>query len=486
VRVAVAVGARSAHLTVELRRAGKIVACHRRRLKPGRHALKLAVDAPELWWPAGEGSPALYEVRVDAAVAGRVVATWTREVGFKHVTWRPNAGAPAGALPWICVVNHRPVFLQGVNWTPARLDYLEARSAEVRGLVAQYRKIGCNLLRVWGGAGLETTEFYAACDRAGLMVWQEFPLSSSGMDSCPPEDVAFVAEAAAIARHFVRARQHHASLLLWCGGNELHRTVDGTPGGARRPLEASHPVLAALTRVVAREDPGRRFLPTSPFGPRFGAMRDEFGRGLHHAVHGPWGLDGFAGMAEWKSYWQDDDALFRSEVGVAGACEAGLIARFAGNEPLWPPTNAYWQHTAAWWAQWERLRRRIGAAPAAEALPRYVALTQREQAEHLALAARLTKARFPACGGFLVWMGHDAFPCPANTSLIDFERKLKPAAHALAAVFGSQNQPARLGSNHPSRTISPCAGRAQVPVGFKSMDRRPGPLRIPPNGNLAP
>jgi hypothetical protein len=32
-------------------------------------------------------------------------------------------------------------------------------------------------------------------------------------------------------------------------------------------------------------------------------------------------------------------------------------------------------------------------------------------------------------------MGHDSFPCTANTAVIDFEGEMKPAAHALAAVF---------------------------------------------------
>ena len=52
------------------------------------------------------------------------------------------------------------------------------------------------------------------------------------------------------------------------------------------------------------------------------------------------------------------------------------------------------------------------------------------------------EARLPdswiECGGFIVWMGHDSFPCTANTSVIDYEGNLKPAALALADVFGNQ------------------------------------------------
>jgi beta-mannosidase len=32
-------------------------------------------------------------------------------------------------------------------------------------------------------------------------------------------------------------------------------------------------------------------------------------------------------------------------------------------------------------------------------------------------------------------MGHDAFPCPANTAVLDFLGRPKPAADALRKIF---------------------------------------------------
>ena len=53
----------------------------------------------------------------------------------------------------------------------------------------------------------------------------------------------------------------------------------------------------------------------------------------------------------------------------------------------------------------------------------------------LDMAARACKERFPRCGGMMVWMGHDAFACPANTSILDFEGEAKPAYFALQEVL---------------------------------------------------
>jgi beta-mannosidase len=71
-------------------------------------------------------------------------------------------------------------------------------------------------------------------------------------------------------------------------------------------------------------------------------------------------------------------------------------------------------------------------------LDEYVDWSQERQARALEIAAGSAKGRFPRCGGFLVWMGHDSFPCTANTSIIDFEGNLKPAAHAIRRIFRGQ------------------------------------------------
>jgi beta-mannosidase len=68
-------------------------------------------------------------------------------------------------------------------------------------------------------------------------------------------------------------------------------------------------------------------------------------------------------------------------------------------------------------------------------LDEYVTWSQERQRRALAMAATSAKRRFPRCGGFLVWMGHDSFPCTANTSVIDFHGELKPAAKELGRIY---------------------------------------------------
>jgi len=383
------------------------------------------------------GAQRLYTVRTEICRADGT-RVWSREteVGFKHVEWRACNGAPSDAEPWICVVNGKPVFLCGANWVPPRASYPDSTFDDYTRLVELYRDMGCTILRVWGGAMLETEAFYSLCDRAGIMVWQEFPLSSSGVENYPPDEPSSIELLVSIARTYIRRRAHHASLLLWCGGNELTEGEDGGRFGAK-PIGYGHPCIAALRTLVLSEDPAHRFIPTSASGPRFNGDMAFIGKGLHHDVHGPWGMGGFANIEAWRAYWEADDALFRSEVGMPGACDVEMLRKYAGDQPVWPPQGPYWMHTAAWWTQWDRYRAELEDLPEEEALAEYVRRTQAHQAEAYAIAARACKTRFPKCGGFIIWMGHDCFPCPANNSVIDFDQKPKPAYYALREVFRS-------------------------------------------------
>jgi beta-mannosidase len=142
-------------------------------------------------------------------------------------------------------------------------------------------------------------------------------------------------------------------------------------------------------------------------------------------------------IEQWEAYWNSDDALLRSETGLPGASNAELIYRYCGDSNPWPPTsqNPYWIHSNAWWIQWDVFNAQIKGLTETEKYASFVALSQELQANGLAIAANSCKSRFPQCGGFILWMGHDAFPCLANTSIIDYEGNPKPAYYALKKIF---------------------------------------------------
>ncbi len=424
-------GTATDHVRIELGRDGEVI--HSQAVSVPEFVDGLYIEGlpVELWWPNGAGTQPLYELfccLIDQA--GCVLDERKRTVGFKSLTWAQCDEAPPGADPWLCSLNGRPVFLQGVNWTPIRPNYADVTDDQYEDRLASYVDLGCNMLRVWGGAFLEKRVFYDLCDRLGLLVWQEFPLSSSGLDNDPPRDPEAIDQLAGIAGSYIERRAHHVCLAIWSGGNELQ--ADGVP------VDITHPMIARLSEVVGNGDPDRRFLPTSPSGPRFSAREEEFGQGVHWDVHGPWNVVGEL-SEQWTRYWKNADALFYSEIGAPGASGVEVIRRYRGDLPEMPAAreNPLWRRTG-WWIEWDRFIAECGREP--DSLEEYVSWSQTRQSTALAIAARSARDRFPRCGGFLVWMGHDSFPCTANTSILDFHGQPKPAAYALRAIFRDEER----------------------------------------------
>ncbi len=393
----------------------------------------LNIDGVLLWNLNGKGNQYLYNLDLELLDAEyEIIDKIYRKIGFRKIEWDNCAHSSSDALPWLCKINGVPVFLQGFNWTPVRVMFADVTEEEYRNLLWKYKELGVNILRVWGGAFLEKKCFYDLCDELGIFIWQEFPLSSSGIDNTPSEDCDLISRMGDIIRCYINRRHYHTSLLMWGGGNELY-TKDN-----RRPLDFSHPMLMEVKRVVEGMDKFHRLLPSSPSGPSIYNDKSLYGNGVMHDVHGPWWLPEEPSddeMSNIKRYWAESDALFHSEAGVPGASSINIFRKYYPKEYLSNVGvyNPIWTRFL-WWVEEKHF---LDDNPELRTIPleKYIEWSQRRQEKGLSIAFKEAKKRFPSCGGFIVWMGHDCFPTPANTSIIDFDGEYKPVAYLLKKIM---------------------------------------------------
>ena len=302
-------------------------------------------------------------------------------------------------------------------------------------LLTIYQKMGINTIRIWGGDFAEKEWFYNLCDEPGIMIMQDFPISSSGLDNYPSKDPLVIAEMSYIVKQYLIRLEHHISILLWCAGNELYELTDNNV-----PVTDKHILIRTMKEWVSQLDPQRRFLTGSPSGPNKTAGWKNFGKGINRDVHGPWKLPyatDDSTMNAVSRFWKTDDALFHSEVGVPGAMSAEMINKYRGSFRAMPANtnNPLWR-TVNWWTDWrEYLKEQCETS--LNSIAKYVEWSQKRQTEGLCIALKSCKERFPGCGGFIIWLWHDSYPCPVNTSLIDFEGNLKPAAIELQKILKS-------------------------------------------------
>ena len=397
----------------------------------------IPVENVELWWPNGRGSRPLYNVTVKVKSSdGNLCDSASKRVGFRSVEFVQNPGSPQGALPYTAVVNGQPVFLRGIDWVPISPLYGNVTKEQYRNHLTRFCDMNCNILRVWGGAILEKQDFYDTCDELGLMVWQEFPQSSSGLNNTPPDDPDVLEELRKVAEVFISRRRHHASHIIWCGGNEL--TYEDAV-----PIDDHHSNIKMLKNIVEEMDKGKYFLPSSSSGPIFIAREEDFGKGLHHDVHGPWN---YTGEPSHYRFFNGDDALFRSETGCPGASRMETLEGYKGAFDVWPPdsTNPYWVHRGAWWLQMAQLTELFGLWDTKGSdKAQYIKASRYLQAEALRYAIEATRRREPASSGFIIWMGNEPFPNNANTSVVEYDGTPKPAYYWVKNAFSGLHCSAR-------------------------------------------
>ncbi len=397
--------------------------------------LRMHIDHPHLWLPNGcvpteeEASPwqDLYEVQVVLYGDDVLSDQQTVPFGIRKITLVPNEEASPDALPYTFQVNGRKVYIKGWNWVPIDLLYGVPQPEKLERLLLLAKQAHVNLLRVWGGGLIEKEAFYNLCDRLGIMVWQEFIQSSSGIDNQPSSSADFVEFLVKEAEQIIPKKRNHPALVLWCGGNEL-QDDEG------RPLDDSHPVLSALKKVVNTLDPDRLWLPTSPSGPVFGNSLENLEKdpAALHDVHGPWE---YQGVVEQYTLYNRGSSLFHSEFGVEAITNLktlNVILPANRQMPVDLDINPYWRHLGAWWVRrkvWDKV---FGVLPDIDS---YVRATQLIQFDGLRYAVEADCRRKYHNSGTIPWQFNEPYPMAACTSAVDYFGNPKPAYYAVAMAY---------------------------------------------------
>jgi beta-mannosidase len=395
-----------------------------------------ALNQPQLWWPNGYGNQALYEARLGLGEAGSgsTAVVRSQTFGIRQIDFVANEAPERQARPYTLVVNGRKIYINGWNWVPMDVLYGVERPQKLERLLTLARRAHVNMLRVWGGGLIEKESFYDACDRLGILVWQEFIQSSSGVDNEPPTDPDFITRLRREAEVIVRRKRNHPSLAVWGGGNELQ-------AGPERPLGDDHPNLIALRDVVERLDPDRYWLPTSPTGPVFSNSLANIERDplALHDVHGPWEHQG---LTNHFTLYNRGSSLLHSEFGVEGLANLKTLQATIRPDKQWPVSldNPVWRHLGAWWVKETRWREIFGELPD---LPTAVRALQFLQADGLRYALEANRRRLFQNSGSLPWQFNEPYPMAACTSAVDYYAQPKPVYYAVARAYAPLSLTAR-------------------------------------------
>ena len=127
----------------------------------------LHLNNPKLWWPAGYGEPHLHDVELSFEILeGKTSDVKKFKAGLRQMTYSEDGGALK------IYVNGRRLVPKGGNWGFSE-SMLRYRAREFDAAVRYHRDMNFTMIRNWV-AQIGQDEFFEACDRHGIVVWQDF------------------------------------------------------------------------------------------------------------------------------------------------------------------------------------------------------------------------------------------------------------------------------------------------------------------------
>lgn len=256
------------------------------------------IDNPRLWWPAGYGEPYLYDVEMNFASDGAVSDATCFKSGVRQMT----SDIINGALN--LYVNGRRFIGRGGNWGFAESN-LAYRAREYDIAVKYHADMNFTMIRDWVGQ-VGDEEFYEACDRHGVMVWQDFWLANPWDGPDPYDENMFMAN----AEDYVKRIRNHASIGLYCGRNE------GMP---------TETLDAGFARLITELHPGLKYIPHS-------ADAEVSGGGPYRAMP----------VADYFDMKGAD--RFHSERGMPNVMNYESLVRTIPEDKIWPQSNLWGLH----------------------------------------------------------------------------------------------------------------------------------------------
>ena len=322
---------------------------------------QLTLNDPPLWWPNGYGAQPLQRLDLRVAVSGAASSRKLVSFGVRELAYDTSNGI----LKMSC--NGQPIQLNGGNWGMDE-TMLRYEAADYDTAVRLHREMHMVMIRNWvGQVGKE--EFFDACDRYGLLVWNDFWLANPADGPNPQDDAMFMAN---VRDRIVRLR-NHPSLALYCGRNE------GNP-----PKALDQGMVAETSSL----DGTRYYIPNSKSGLVTGG-------GPYEPKEDPW-------------YFKNRGVTLHSELGLVCVPTADTMRLMMPAKDLWPISDLWGLHDFAQPRDriyTKRINDLFGPSAGLEEF------CEKAQLQNWSNAKAMFEAwRSNGGSGGLAWMSHPAWP----------------------------------------------------------------------------
>jgi hypothetical protein len=319
---------------------------------------QLQIKNPRLWWPNGYGRQELYNLMLKATVNNTISDMQTVRFGIREFSYELSVDMPQkqnvrieynplndikngnpvfdntqprntggrlhvprlqpGINPQdlkiiedenmssylVVKVNGQRIYCRGGNWG---MDDAMKRSSKqhLEPYFVLHKEANLNMVRNWTGESTQDS-FFELCDEYGMLVWNDFWLSTENYNLPPNDHKLFLENALDV---IIRYR-NHPSIVVWNPRNE---------GYAPRSIEEK------LNEYVASYDGTRLYQANSRY--------------MNLSNSGPWSY-----FKNPVNYFSNNAKGFSTELGTPSIPTAETIRKMMAEKDAWPISDVWHYH----------------------------------------------------------------------------------------------------------------------------------------------
>ena len=239
---------------------GELLKTAEKELNGNFTVLSSEIENPQLWWANGYGSQPLYTAVVKIISEGKTADEKKTNIGLRTLTVSQDKDEWGNEFCF--KLNGKKIFAMGANYIPEDQIITRCTKERTEKLLESCVKANYNFFRVWGGGIYPEDWFYDYCDKAGLIVWQDFMFACSAYLLTDEFKTAVEKE---VEQNVIRLR-NHPSLGLWCGNNEIESAWEywGLPEDEQAQSDYLILFEDIIPKILQKLDPNTFYWPSSP------------------------------------------------------------------------------------------------------------------------------------------------------------------------------------------------------------------------------
>ncbi len=395
--------------------------------------ISATIQNPQLWWcnNMGKRRSTLYSAAFKIVNDDSLITQHSVQFGIRTIELVQDKDSIGSSFYF--KLNDVPVFVKGANYIPQHSFLPNVSSSNYREIITLAKETNMNMLRVWGGGVYADEDFYKDCDRAGILVWQDF------MFACAmyPGDKAFLENVKQEVTEQVKQLRNHPCIALWCGNNEI--SEGWYNWGWQKQYKYSKKDSAkiwkdyeslfqkTLPEIVKQNDFQNAYWPSSP---SIGwGHKESLLKGDSHYWGVWWGNEPF-------EMYEKKVGRFMSEYGFQSMPSLSTFKTFCDSVDLNFNSTAvknHQKHPTGYQTITNYMERDYFVPKDFE---KYIYVSQLLQAQGMKTAIESHRIAKPYCMGTLFWQLNDCWPV-TSWSAVDFKNQPKAFLYNLKDLYAN-------------------------------------------------